>query len=247
MLDRQAEHFPVPAVEFRSVDVASAIYLLDNRTALIDGQQVALDVDDISPPSTLSQPVYSVRATTPTTRRGRARAGESAAVLSIKDVLNADYSADDVLTAIESAVGLIEGAQRAAEIRFHEQTGLLIARGTGEQMAAMHEVIDQLREGIERARHEEDSQQVITRLRSEIKELRGAIQNHEAERHELMQQLTEARTRAELMQQQYQQTQERVHDYERRVAELRQELTEVRNAYSELERRLQRPNPDGNH
>jgi hypothetical protein len=71
-----------------------------------------------------------------------------AGVWTISELLGEEMKAQDVLTAIQTAVDLTSGQFWVAEIKFHEATGLIIAQGHVQQMHTIDQVIKRLRDGM---------------------------------------------------------------------------------------------------
>lgn len=241
LIDPLAERFPVPSVQFRSVDVASAMELLDHRAGEVDGRGVRIDVRTIDPPNTLSEPVYAVHAETFSPRKLR---DELTMVISVKDLLDADYTADDILTAVETALNLVDDGV-TAQVRFHKETGLLIARGPEEQVSAVVDVTAQLRqaahEQLDQKRQSDDS----ARQHREMTELRSQIEDLQRERQVAIEQLTEARTRAELLQQELENARARLNERDHEAVTLQSRLRalqiELQEVHQQLEKRESNP------
>ena len=53
-----------------------------------------------------------------------------------------------MLTSIETSLALFENDMPQAKVRFHKETGLIIARGTVEQTNLIRDVADQIRESV---------------------------------------------------------------------------------------------------
>ncbi len=141
-----AGELPVPAMDLKSVDLRSAVGLLDQHDAILDGQRWVLRVRDTSGHRQASTPIYTLFAIATGAPGADPRATQSrSSVISLSNILEPGHiSAADALTAIETALTLVTGQASKPEIRFHEETGLLIARGTEEQIHIIYEVVAQL-------------------------------------------------------------------------------------------------------
>jgi type II secretory pathway component GspD/PulD (secretin) len=138
-------------------------------------------------------------------------------VISMADLLGANLTSANALAAIEVALGLVEGAAAPAQIKFHEETGLLIARGSVDQVDKIRQVITQLRE---RQGTLEVREQNAEASRRELNQMELTAQHEGAARQEaqmLAREVVEQRTRADLLQQ-------TVDDLRKRGAELEAEL-----------------------
>lgn len=142
----EAREFEVPPLTLTAVDVGSAMQLLDARTAQQGRGLVELSVQEIEPFQGNGRAIYTISA-----QRGGppdSELPEEAGVWTIAELLGANMKAEDILTAIQTAVDLIADRYGPAEIRFHEATGLIIGRGQVQQMHTVEQVIDRLRKGI---------------------------------------------------------------------------------------------------
>ncbi len=137
VLSEDVQTVPVPPLQLRGVTVESALRFHDHR-----------QIDDIS---RFNLEVIRDHAGAPIYRfdrnvfagRAPSQPAESS-VWSLKAVIESDaYTADAVLSAVETAVQLQGDA--AVEMRFHEDTGLLLAHGDSEALVAIDAVIDRLR------------------------------------------------------------------------------------------------------
>jgi hypothetical protein len=145
-----AEPLPVPAVTLKSVDIHSALALLDQHDAMIDGQRWVLSIRDTMGAEQAATPIYTLMAYA---AGGKAADPDAmniqAAVLSISSILEGGHiQSTDALTAVETALALFagDGGGPKPQLKFHEETGLLIVRGTREQVSIIHQVVDQLGE-----------------------------------------------------------------------------------------------------
>jgi hypothetical protein len=139
---------PLPPVRLSSVDIASALRLLAGRYELAERTLIQVDVQQIGHWSGDESPVFKVAGQIQ--RRGKPAV--ETAVWTVADLLAEDMKPQDVLTAVETVLELFADDRSPAQVRFHEATGLLIARGDPRQVEAVDEVIDELREGVDRGR-----------------------------------------------------------------------------------------------
>ena len=130
---------PLPPIQLDSVAVQAAAGLINGVFQTPDGGEMGIEVTTISPPQGDQKPVFRVTAE----RRGRGRSPHNDVyVWSVAGLLGENVRAEDMLTAVETAVGLLGGQHGTAEIRFHQATGLLIAHGTDPQLKAIDRVVD---------------------------------------------------------------------------------------------------------
>jgi len=138
----------VPAVTLKSVDPGTALSLLESLPETQGNRRVRIQVrkDQATLTGNAQEgqwPVFTITAETSESRRSDAR---DSLVLQVGDVLDEQVKAADMLTAIEAALSMLEPEFPAAQIKFHEATALLIARGHPEQMGCVQRVVQQLRE-----------------------------------------------------------------------------------------------------
>lgn len=142
----EARAIPVPEVELKSVSLGSALELLAEDVRTKSGDELRVYVDHFGPQSADARPVFRIRV------EPKSRPGPSGVhVWTLSGLLSDELSPEAVLTAVETAVGLLGDQFAPAEIRFHEATGLLIVSGRHEQLQAVDRVIDRLQEANARA------------------------------------------------------------------------------------------------
>ncbi|MBL1216546.1 MAG: hypothetical protein D8M59_03535 [Planctomycetes bacterium] len=190
VVDTGAETIPIPAMQLYSVDISRAVNVLDGlEYSDADGD---LRIRVMAVPVVKNSTNYAGAARNPVFRvivdsRYNRQAPQTSVVLTIADLLGEAYRADDVMTAIETAMSVItDEASRTepAVLRFHDATGLLIARGTGEQLSAVKSVIDELREGLDRSRaaSHPDTDRQLDQARSALEQSQRAV----AERDDML-------------------------------------------------------------
>ena len=130
-------------VQLKAVDVLSALSVL-NELPQEQGDIIAkVRVNDVRS----NQDVPAVYTVTADVRRRGAMPGmQQTTVISMADLLNDNLKAEDALRSIEVALTMLENETHLAKIQFHQETGLLIARGDPEQIESIRQVITQLRE-----------------------------------------------------------------------------------------------------
>ncbi|MDY7110360.1 MAG: hypothetical protein SYC29_17155 [Planctomycetota bacterium] len=174
------------AVELRQVDPTAAVSLLHGLQQEGAGGMVQLAVDRVSG-ELFRSTVYTVSAIPKGTRRRQATDSE---VWSLAEILQADVSAEDVLTAVETALDMFEQTYEPTEVRFHRETGLLIAYARPDQIEAVDDVVSALTVAL-RSRAPADRGPKIAELETQLAAARGEV---EALRHELV----ESETRMKL-------------------------------------------------
>ncbi len=129
----------MPPVTLTKVTVSAAIDLVDGRSAGPPGRIIKLDVRHMPQYAEEELPTYQISATGYQTERPR-----TPSVWTIANLLRGDtFDADDVLAAIETALDILQSTGEPI-IRFHKETGLVIARGDQAQLSTIHDVLEQL-------------------------------------------------------------------------------------------------------
>lgn len=160
----EAVKVPMPPMELTNVTIPAALSLLHERLHVdATGQVIRLRFDDGQKFAENEQPIYSIVADI----RGQSMPPGANRVWSVAHLLKHDMKGEDILTAIETSLSLFESNVAKVQLKFHEATGLLIARGSGEQMAAINEVIEGLSASVAARRPPQaspnDQQQEMTR------------------------------------------------------------------------------------
>ncbi len=139
MLAPEAADVSMPPVTLTNVSVSAAIGLVDGRSASPPGRIIKLDVRQMPQYHDGALPTYQVRAEV-----RPAGGGTYASVWTIAGLLRGDvFDADDVLAAVEAALDILASTDEPT-IRFHKETGVLIARGDPQQLSTIKDVLEQL-------------------------------------------------------------------------------------------------------
>lgn len=136
-VDTAVEQVRMPPVELNRVSVRTALELLDGRIEQRPRDQIKIAVRPLTR-SPHEIETYHVRALL----IGMSRQTE-AGVWSIAGLVEHGIPAEAILSAIETAVEVVNSPTDSV-VRFHKDTGLVIARGDGEQLSTIHQVIDRL-------------------------------------------------------------------------------------------------------
>ncbi len=165
MLVPEAREIKLPPIKLDSVAFGPAVGLLSGEHPLGDSV-VKILVNDLGGPLGSDDPgsVYKIWSE----RRELHRPPAQVRVWSIGELLGPDRKADDVLTAVETAVGLLEGYP-PAKIRYHAETNLIVASGEEEQLHAIDRVVNGIRLG-QRMPGERHSDMDTDRIMSELLE-----------------------------------------------------------------------------
>ncbi len=210
----------VPPVELESVTVRAAVHLLVGRYDLDDRMAIYVEVEDVR---SAGKPVFRVSANK---HGGRTQA--EVKVWSVLDLIGDELAGDkmsakEVLTAVETAVELLIEHNQPAQVRFHESTGLLIARGTSSQLHAIGQVVSELRgslvvlevlHGLKRAG---DAQALIAELEADAEENSEDIWDLMAEREALLKQRKTLEQEANGLREKIRRRDERIRELEERL------------------------------
>ena len=139
----EAEEILMPAVALKQVSAASALDLLDERSHQGRNRVVQLIVRHIRVHQPGERPTYHVKARI----AGRSREGR-AEVWSVAYLLANGLPSKSVLSAVEMALEIVDSSTEM-DLRFHEDTGLLIARGDEDQLVVIENVLEQLLRSVE--------------------------------------------------------------------------------------------------
>ncbi|MEE9129071.1 MAG: hypothetical protein V3T84_03565 [Phycisphaerales bacterium] len=138
----EAADVPMPPVMLTKVTVSAAIDLVDGRSTSPPGRFIQLDVRHMPQYAEEELPTYQISADV--RRTGRPR--PNASVWTIANLVRGEiFDADDVLAAVEAALDILESTGEPL-IRFHKETGLLIARGDAQQLSTIEDVLGQLQQ-----------------------------------------------------------------------------------------------------
>jgi hypothetical protein len=147
----EAQAIRVPSVQLESVTVRAALGLLTGLHKLADGTNVQVTLEEfgeikgddrVIPVLRLRTQPWGIQLGSPPEVR----------VWNIGDLLADKKKPEGVLTAVETAVGLLDSDHRPAQIRYHEDTTLLVVSGNSEQLNAIDRVVGGIREGVKRER-----------------------------------------------------------------------------------------------
>ncbi len=145
----EAVKIQMPPVSLTNVSVAAALNLLDGKEQRTPNQIVRVSVEVMPRHSALERETFQVSVDV---RRDRERV-PGAYVWSVSSLLDHDISSQALLSAVEMALDVID-SDTTLDVRFHEDTGLLIAMGDLGQMETIDGVLEQLRNGVDDRRAE---------------------------------------------------------------------------------------------
>lgn len=139
-----AMNIPMPPVQLKSVDLNSAMRILDNMVVGSDFQEVEISLRYVPGNSDLGElDIFTINAS------GRSLP-VSTLVLSVSYILQGEVSDRDLLTTIESSLELVSEGQPEAKVQFHPETGILIVRGHVAQVELVSNLLDELNQAAAR-------------------------------------------------------------------------------------------------
>jgi hypothetical protein len=221
LLMADAEVVPVPAMRLRNVTLGAAIQILDPLVLENEMAQVRLGTDVTHNPP--GEAVWSIVA-----RAKYQKAPSQTAVIAVGHVLAGEVDAESLLTAIETGLSLFGEQYQRPEMRFHEPTGLIIARGHPQQVSMINDVVNQIYENIkssqERRLREQsmiDAEQKISALEAELSDTVSELTAYRVE-------IKEVQTQADVIERQLHQSLEGLAARDREVVTLQTQLADAR-------------------
>ncbi len=173
----EASEITIPAMTLNGVTPPAALNLVDGTTHQSrGGRSVKLTVKHMRVYSPHERPTYQVVAHVmgPT-------ASTSAGVWTLAGVLESGIGSEAVLSAIQLALEVL-GSGIPADVRFHEETALLIARGDTDQLQTIHEVLDRLHDAL-------DAKHNMAALDTERRRVIEALSTAESQRNQAQEEL----------------------------------------------------------
>lgn len=245
----------IPQVRLRSVDFASAIGILQGEENEDAQRLVRLSVRDIGPElvgsargDAAGRRVYKVTAEI--RRKGPNRDEKASNIWSVADLLQNGFTVDEISTAISSALDLMFDGFEPASVRFHEETGLIMAHGQWDEVELIENVIEQLRVAADqRSMNENDARRrEYEEVAQYADQARQAQVQIEEQLMQTMRELEMTRARSEIVEQEMQSgsarlqdLQTQLQDRDRMVAELQAELANVRNLLIQMQNEADKP------
>jgi hypothetical protein len=158
---------PMLAVRLTAVDAQSALQVLNEIPRNQKGRVVEVRVGHEPPNSADEMPMFTVHSTLEAKEPSQS---VHSMVFAVADVLHDNIKPDDLLTAVQTGLDLLGEEYQPAQIRFHEATALLIARGHPNQVSAVNDIVKEMRENI--VRRQQAQQQDVQNLRYQNQVLR---------------------------------------------------------------------------
>lgn len=134
----EAEDLPVPPAKLIEVPIEAAVHMLEGDYPAPEGGFARINVDAFSRLGEARHTLLKVSASVNFRNL-------HTSVWSVAEDLAAGLSAEEMLAAVEAVLSVFPNE---SNLKFHEATGLLILRGTEEQIAVVEEALERLHDGI---------------------------------------------------------------------------------------------------
>jgi chromosome segregation ATPase len=154
-------------------------------------------------------------------------ADRDSTVMDISGLLEGQTKPADVLTAFETALEMLKGEYQPAQIRFHEATGLLIARGHPEQIGTIQRVVQQLNEKAARLHRRAEEADNAHADASKVTELAAQLDQSRRQMEDLARQGAEWKTKFDVMQAELERARNELQARERAIADLQRQVNEL--------------------
>lgn len=207
---------PMQPVRLAGVDAQSALQVLNETPRVQKGRGVEVRVSHEPPNSADELPLFTVHSSLDVQESPRV---QKSMVFSVAEILNQDVKAEDLLTAVQTALELLGDDYEPAQIKFHEATGLIIARGHPNQMQDVYEVLDRL---TGQARDKLAAKQVREQRAAEVR------QGLDQELRHITMELTTCKTRNDVLEEEMARLRAAFDDREALIDRLRGELAELK-------------------
>ena len=131
ILDESVKDVVLPGISFTDVPLDAAIQVLEEI-----GERGSLARVGVS----RQDSIFVINAEVRVAPRPRQK---RTTVISVSNILETKKT-EDLLSAIEIGMNLIDGGQSEVNLKLHSETGLLFAKGSMEQLNIISEIVDQL-------------------------------------------------------------------------------------------------------
>lgn len=267
MLD-DVSRFALPPVELKYVTRRQAMEVLDGMEKVIDGRSHHIAVQMIE--DKFGVPVFSVRVIEERMHGPQPETPETlvSQVWPVKELLTRLENPDQLVTAVETALEMMGEVDDAVAVRFHEETGLLIARGRLGHVRMIDSVINALEEQAAsemtpseeekiRQGYENHILDIETRAQQEIDAVRREVadaharadraeqlrQRDRAEVEEIRAQNAELRVVNEAVERDRDNLREHAQAQEEEINRLHEMVAELERQLNHLKQRLVQPRP----
>lgn len=232
-----------PAVEMRNVTIEQAVELIDGINTTVDGVQYHIDVD-VNHGNNPMNPVFSVRVHS---QSSSSRGGSPVVshIWAVSHLLDKDGSAGSMLDALEAALTLSGSDHFQPRLRFHEETGLLMARAQINDVETIESVIEELQRqprNVDAARNREmqDVRAQYAKAQSDLKAMQQECSALKNQNQAASVMVADSRSQYELLRSEYERMTIRIDRMAAEVVDLKVALqvteAQLANTGNELQR-----------
>jgi hypothetical protein len=230
LADDKVGQATIPPLALRNVDPYQAMRTVEETQFVVAGRQYMLALDEVRGSTTQSAVTVRVMAID----RGNVPGSQQrqTMIFAAQPLLDAGMEAEHLLSAVEIALNLSAKAQ-PADVRFHEETGLIFASGDLDQLRAIDQLMGTLRGSYEQRLSEpvenleaelEEAHGEIEQLEMEIEELHGLLEEREAQCVAMEGEMRAMEMEREMLEQQVQQRVEQIEaEAERQIQQVREQ------------------------
>ncbi|MFO0875169.1 MAG: hypothetical protein U0575_14515 [Phycisphaerales bacterium] len=189
VVGQEAEALPIPRLSLKRIDLVTALSLIEREEKPGTPDALVVEIVRVNAEQPDAQPTFRVQVT------GAMQVSSNAmAVESIGDVIESGIPAGTILDAVESGLRVALGERASLmDVKYHEPTRLILARGPVEGQQTLKEIIRALRgssgaaksrsdlsakqsveQAMQQARQQFESQ--LLEARSRIGQLEGAVE-----------------------------------------------------------------------
>ncbi len=139
LMSAAASNIELPPLQLNAVSAGDALKLIEGEHRVDQLTVVRLKTRRIDASGPGLKPILRVFAEWPSPSNSDVK------VWSVLDLFCDEMKPEDVLTAVETAVELLNDDENKVQVQFHAATGVLIARGTPRQVNTIGDVLSELR------------------------------------------------------------------------------------------------------
>ncbi len=224
------EEIAVPPMTLRRVDVVAAVSLLDGEHLETSNRVVMLRVQPVSGPTAWGEAAPLIKVDADVKTSGRYAGPQRSNIWSVADLIAGGTSPDHIIKAVSAALELLGPDAQKAQVRFHTETALLLARAEVEQIEIIENVIDQLRRSSAKRR-----EQAVEPLKDEMLALQKKMEAEAADRRAIEMEAVERLRLAETAKVRAEAMERRTAELEATVSRLRDELMQRESIIRALE------------
>lgn len=221
----------VPAMKLRQVSVIAAVSLLDGESLQTPDRVVRLGVQPVGPTGGDVMPLMKVNAIV---KEVNGYAGPMRSnIWSVADLISGGMTPDNITTAVSAALELLGPESAKAQVRFHKETSLLLARAEIEQIEIINNVVDELRRS-----NAQRQAQSMAPIRQQAEDLKVRLAEAQDRMANMNDEMTDRLRVAETAKARAEAVERNAAELEARTSNLRDELMNREQVIRELESQL---------